>query len=143
MVCPPGTIDCDGECRDLSNDPEFCGTCQEVACDDSQWCADGLCECRPELAECNGDCVDLDSDPNNCGDCEVDCGVDIETDPLNCGGCGDSCAVDQICAGGECWDYEPAVGCDSCGACDVCGQESCCELQGYGVSCVDIDIGCP
>jgi hypothetical protein len=86
----------------------------------------------------------------SCGDenacalevCDNAC-VDFDNDPLNCGDCGEICAVDQICFGGQCWDYEPAAGCDSCDGCDVCGQENCCELADYGVSCVDSDLGCP
>jgi hypothetical protein len=53
------------------------------------------------------------------------------------------CAEDQLCFGGECWGYEPAVGCATCGGCECPDRGTCCELEGYGVSCVDTDIGCP
>lgn len=163
MTCPPGMLDCGGECRDVSNDPEYCGSCEVTKCDDAEFCQDGACVCRPELSACGGACVDLGADPQHCGGCDQPCEgesvcvagacksaaecdaevcgggcVDTETSPLHCGGCGNACAVDQICAGGECYDYEPAAGCASCGGCDACPkQEPCCELPGYGVSCIE------
>ena len=161
MVCPPGMLDCDGECRDVSNDPEFCGSCEVTKCDDAEFCQDGVCVCRPELSACAGACVDTLSDPAHCGGCGQPCDgvcvagecagagdcdleicdgacVDAESHPLHCGGCGKACAVDQVCAGGECYDYEPAPGCLTCGGCDACpGDEPCCELPGYGTSCVE------
>lgn len=164
-VCPQGAEDCDGECVDIENDPENCGAC-ELSCGDREYCDDGACVCRPGLDECDGECVDLHTDPAHCGDClaaacpafcverqcSADCGqdecdrscVDTNTDPLNCGSCGEVCAGDQVCIAGGCWDYLPAVGCESCDGCDACvGEEICCDLPGYGTSCVDQLDACP
>jgi stigma-specific protein Stig1 len=168
--CPTGMVDCDGECRDLSGDPEQCGGCVHAVCGSHEACVDGVCACRPGLTECGGaGCVDTRTDPAHCGACDTPCSgtcvagscaqqctgegnvadcdgacVDLDQDPLDCGECGRTCSRDQVCIGGECWDYEPAVGCDSCATCDVCpGPETCCELPGYGVSCVDTNWPCP
>ncbi len=167
MTCPPGLVDCGGECRDVSNDPEHCGTCDVVKCGDDEFCQDGACVCRPGLAACGGACVDVESDPANCGGCGAACDgvcvagackaagdcaqtvcggacVDSQTNPLHCGGCGQACAVDQVCFGGACWDYEPAPGCEACAGCDACPKvEVCCDLAGYGASCVDTKLKCP
>lgn len=161
--CPPGTLDCGGECRDVSGDPEFCGSCLPVACGDAELCVDGVCTCRPGLRRCGADCVDLSSDPANCGGCGAPCAtvctggvcgdpgsctgdvcggacVDLGSDPFNCGACGNACAVDQICVRSVCYDYEPPVGCTSCAGCDVCPRgEPCCEVPGYGPSCIARD----
>jgi hypothetical protein len=160
-TCPPGTLDCGGECRDVSGDPEFCGTCTRTVCADDEVCTDGACSCRPGLTACDGACVDTESSPDHCGACGVPCatvctagvcgepgacGLDVcdgactdtAVDPLNCGTCGEVCAVDQLCIDGGCEDYEPAVGCTSCGDCTVCPDaELCCDVAGYGISCVD------
>ena len=97
-----------------------------MPCDDT--CVDGQClgEADSPLEVCDGACVDT------------------QTNPIHCGGCGSDCAADQVCFAGDCWDYEPAVGCDACGACDACpGGEQCCDLSGYGTSCVDSPRPCP
>lgn len=167
-TCPPGYVHCGwpfGECRDVSGDPENCGGCGEE-CERLEHCTDGWCECRPGFADCVG-CVDLLADEDNCGGCGSPCGdvcvdgvcaaaddcalsvcddacVDTETDPRHCGGCGDDCERDQLCIGGECWDYEPAIGCLACAGCDACpGDETCCEVPAYGVMCVETEVGCP
>ncbi len=150
----------------MSNDPEHCGTCDKQACADSEFCQDGTCLCRPELTSCGGGCVDVHSDPDHCGACDVPCDqvcvagscesaaacgltvcdgacVDTAAHPLHCGECGNACAVDQVCFGGECWDYEPTPGCLSCGGCECPDPESCCDLPGYGVHCVDTELACP
>ena len=163
-ACPPGYVDCGGECRDVSADPEQCGSCSGV-CGDEEYCQDGACVCRPRYSECGGACVDTTSDPAHCGDCDTPCAdvcfsgacvsadactetvcggscVDLDIDPLHCGSCTNACARDQICIAGQCWDYEPAVDCTSCGDCSCPDSETCCELTGYGVSCVDTSVGC-
>lgn len=167
--CPEAMVDCEGECRDLSGDPEYCGGCDQYLCRGRESCWNGICVCRPELTPCGElGCVDGQSDPANCGDCGVtcdggtcargacveactgagltDCGgacVELDTNPLHCGSCGSACAQDQICLGGGCRDYEPAIGCASCAGCGCPEDEQCCELIGYGVSCVDTRRPCP
>lgn len=166
--CPTGMVDCGGgDCRDLSNDPEFCGACVQAQCGDAQFCQDGICVCRPGLTDCDGQCVDTNSDPGNCGGCGNNCDmtcvggnclnessctttvchgsacVDTDNDPLNCGDCDNACAMDQVCIAGQCWDYEPTLACDSCDGCSACGGQTCCDLTGYGTSCVDTTEPCP
>ncbi|MBW2262328.1 MAG: hypothetical protein JRG91_10180, partial [Deltaproteobacteria bacterium] len=103
-----------------------CGAC-DATCDDV--CVDGACETAEDCTEtvCEDGCVDTD------------------TNVRHCGGCRSRCDRDQVCFSGDCWDYEPAVGCTSgCSGCDSCPtDEICCELTGYGVSCVDTTESCP
>ena len=138
-----------------------------MVCTDLQVCSDGACVCRPELTDCNGVCVDLQSDPDHCGACAAPCMdvcvsgvcadaasctfdicggacVDTQTNPLHCGKCNFPCAADQVCFADQCWDYAPAIGCTTCGGCSSCpAPEVCCDLPGYGVSCVDTTAPCP
>jgi hypothetical protein len=168
--CPAGTVDCGGECRDVSADPELCGSCMPAPCNASEYCADGMCACRPGLTRCGDVCVDTRSNRENCGMCGMVCEmgicvdgacaardtcmaplevcggacVDTETDVRNCGGCGDRCDVDQVCIEGNCEDYEPAPGCATCGGCDTCPMDAfCCDLAGYGATCLDTGVTCP
>lgn len=169
VMCPPGTVACGRECRDVSADPEFCGSCTRRLCAADEVCADGDCACRPGLTSCDGACVDVTSDPASCGGCNAPCArgqvctdgacgapgacaltvcdascVDTETDRAHCGRCGEVCAVDQVCIAGACEDYEPAPGCASCGGCDTCPRDAfCCDLAGYGASCLDRGVACP
>ncbi len=130
--CPEAMVDCEGECRDLSGDPEYCGGCDQYLCRGRESCWNGICVYRPELNPCGEvGCVDGQSDPAHCGDCGVACDG------------GSACAQDQVCLGGGCWDYEPAIGCASCAGCDCPEDEQCCDLIGYGVSCVDTRRPCP
>lgn len=76
-----------------------------------------------------------DGFPDQCGDA---C-TDLDIDPLNCGDCGNTCSNDEVCANGECQNYVPAPGCDSC-PCDNCVGDvnNCCESDLYGgVICID------
>jgi hypothetical protein len=167
VSCPPGSIDCNGECLDVSADPEDCGACNDGRCASREFCYQGHCVCRPGLTDCDGTCVDTGSDPAHCGGCDRDCAgtctggvcgeadacdkdicdgacVDRATDPMHCGACNHACAVDQVCFAGGCWDYQPAQGCATCEGCDFCPDvEPCCELPGYGTSCVDSPQPCP
>lgn len=167
--CPEAMVGCGNECRDISGDPEYCGGCDGYLCRSKESCWNGVCVCRPELTACGeAGCIDTLSDPASCGACgqacdagehcqrgacvagcagafaECDGGcVDLDASPLHCGGCGHACAQDQFCLTGHCVDYEPAVGCTSCNGCDCPEDERCCDLLGYGVSCVDTRQPCP
>jgi hypothetical protein len=159
--CPAGLAAIAGVCVDVSRDVLHCGVADHQ-CSTMEYCVDGECECRPGLTRvAGGRCTDLESDPNACGDvgthCEDVCSlgdcaercadgleecndacVDTETDPLNCGECGRRCAVDEVCAGGECRDFETGAGCDAC-PCDACRSgDACCTYPGTtDVICVD------
>lgn len=115
---------CDGACVDVQSDPDHCGGCG-VACDGV--CVAGSCQDKAacDLKVCDGACVDTSDHP------------------LHCGQCDNACAVDQVCFAGGCWDYEPTPGCQTCGDCDCPDQETCCDLPGYGLHCVDTEAPCP
>lgn len=171
--CPEQAVRCppDGDCTDTLTDPQACGGCG-VECRDDEYCNEGECVCRPELTDCDGECVDTLSHPSHCGaclpaepcakgqrcsvgacldSCEAptrDCGAgvcaDTRSDPAHCGSCDRACAVDQICLAGECADYAPALGCESCAGCDACeSHEACCDIFPYGPTCIDPAQECP
>lgn len=146
-ACGPDTTTCGGSCKDTRSDPLACGAC-DGACAATEYCAGSACKCRPGLVLCDGACVDTTADPRHCGGCGKTCSsscrdgtckptcagagtscplgsgdacVDTKTDPLNCGGCGKACAANELCVGGTCAAYAPAVGCASC-PCDACGE---------------------
>ncbi|MFW5967155.1 MAG: MXAN_6577-like cysteine-rich protein, partial [Persicimonas sp.] len=130
--------ECDGQCRDLDNDPEHCGACGET-CDEGQVCAAGECtsSCGDQLSECDGACRDLENDPRNCGACGEACDDDqvcragecasscsdgqeqcdgqcrdLDSDSNHCGSCGNACAPGTGCVHGQCTeaeDYPSAV----------------------------------
>lgn len=109
--CRPDFESCDGQCVDISNDPDHCGGCFD-ACGPSSVCSQG--ECR--FLECE--------DPG-----EVECGsacADLDWDPLHCGDCGDPCDADEMCFEGGCVPYEAETPCDEC-PCETCGDLLCCE----------------
>ena len=66
---------CNGQCVDLRNDPNHCGTC-------TNQCLTGFCEnstcttsCTGEsLRMCQGSCTNISNDSNNCGGCQISCG---------------------------------------------------------------------
>ena len=117
---------CDGVVRDLQNDPDHCGRCDN-RCDRAfGQCVAGACECPGQTEACgaNNRCTDLDLDPNNCGRCGSACDpaqwciaggcvcregyklcngvcVDIDSDPNHCGDCNVSCGQ-NACGNGQC-----------------------------------------
>jgi len=65
-----------------------------------------------------------------CTECDEAC-VDMDADPLHCGECGKRCEVDKVCAGGECRDFEVALGCTACPCAACAGDEDlCCSYPG-------------
>ena len=124
----------------------------------------GSCECQPGLTECDGACVNTDGDADHCGQCGMDCGnqvcadamcaddcggleqcgnscADFDTDPLNCGECGQVCGNDELCIEGECVDGL-LPDCNSCPCDDCAGFDLCCDVEGVGISCLEVDE-CP
>ncbi len=118
IVCPGGTVLCDGQCVSTScSTGEVFNptTCQCEACPAGQEpcggqcvqsCSGGRvlnpttceCECPTGTTLCNGNCVDLQSDANNCGQC------------------GNTCPSDQSCVSGTCSNFCPnqSTGCCAC-----------------------------
>lgn len=69
-ACAAGETCCNGNCVDLMNDPDHCGTCDN-ACDfDERGC-------------CGGTCVNF-LDGKHCGACDVDCSLLLNDDGLTC-----------------------------------------------------------
>jgi hypothetical protein len=70
--------------------------------------------------------------------------VDFDNDPGFCGDCNTECHADELCVGGACVKWVPAVGCAFC-PCDVCpAGDACCgypEQPTFAV-CVAADV-CP
>jgi hypothetical protein len=136
-ACRPGWEDCPAsgwlDCANTNRDPRNCGGCG-VSCG-SQYCVDGACAdaCPDGQTACN-----YDWQPDYC--------ANLDNDVENCGACGNFCQVDDVCVAGECTDYHPAFGCDSC-PCDTCAAgTSCCTFPGTEADpfavCVEADT-CP
>ncbi|MGH2559703.1 MAG: hypothetical protein ACRDJH_11605 [Thermomicrobiales bacterium] len=117
--CCDGDRCCDGFCRTVFNDEEFCGDC-ETACAPEQQCSAGAC-CAEEGASCATDDDCCFSTVRCCG------GVCTETfnSPEDCGACDIQCdtGVGEICQGGNCClAVNEACQSDD----DCCGSNLCC-----------------
>jgi hypothetical protein len=157
-------------CVDVAADVDNCGQVGHQ-CNDDEYCVSGACVCRPGLTNVGGNCVDTNTDPNHCGPADATCGggtprcaggvcvascgggfdncngacVDTDTDPLNCGGCGDNCNNDEICVNGNCHQFRPAVGCNTCPCAVTCVgdfQQCCTYPNTTKAVCVDAN-SCP
>ena len=109
--CRPGTINCGGGCVDISGDQNFCGTscgattvCAGGA---AKLCVSGVCTsatvCSGGRGKCDKSCFDFNNDANHCGSCTT------------------SCTANELCIGGLCKVYAPAIDCSSATACDCSG----------------------
>lgn len=104
----PNDYCCRAGCRDLSNDPENCGSCgnecgPNEVCRPGGMCGLGVCACpgEPDGGTCETEaalrccpgtgCTDVDEDPHNCGACENDCMADDDHGPQ-----GDRCVTNFI-----------------------------------------------
>jgi hypothetical protein len=141
--CPAGRDDCDGECVDLTSDPDHCGGCNQP-CADGAACGAGACDadpCPAGLLPCGSQCVEVDNDSAHCGGCSQTCNpgqscvlghctsggcpagfiacgqqcVDPLSDPAHCGGCNILCGTAESCAYGACECVNPV--------CGICGVE--------------------
>lgn len=77
---------CDGQCVNITNDTQNCGTCGNT-CADGEPCGpagSGVCGCPPTMTACGGLCYSL------------------WVDPQNCGSCGYACPDGHLCADGDC-----------------------------------------
>ena len=108
--CPTGFTPCNGICKDLNNDNNFCGSCTTM-CPPGSFCAGGTCApnvCANQWVFCQtaGGCIQPTT-VNNCNQCGSSCRlycVNIPTGtagvPLTTQGlCACSSAAD--CAGSE------------------------------------------
>ncbi|MCL2723197.1 MAG: chitobiase/beta-hexosaminidase C-terminal domain-containing protein [Polyangiaceae bacterium] len=123
----------DGQCIDLLDDPNHCGTCTTkcIAPSASDACSKGACTygaCTPGLADCDGDIVNgcersIDGDTQNCGGCGIVC------DPIHAtGACiAGTCTYTACNANFEDCDGNKANGCEvataidasHCGGCNI------------------------
>jgi hypothetical protein len=106
-VCHQGTTNCGGSgCIDERGDHAHCGDCSS-GCSTGQTCSDGSCTggsgCPGGRTNCSNSCWDLAND-------ETHCGTSCATMK--------ACAAGEICIGGACLKYAPALGCATGGSCD-------------------------
>jgi hypothetical protein len=85
--CLPGQVRCGTTCRNLTTDPQACGSCGTVCPADAE-CLGGECICPPGRQNCSGECVSTQSDSNNCGECGQVCSFPFGT-----------CLVGNCCTG--------------------------------------------
>ncbi len=109
VSCPPGTMDCDGECVDIASDPMNCGWCGHVCPALYEHmvalCVDSYCEyeCAPGWTDhdgvsgCEAACMDSETCNYIDDDCDevVDEGFDLDTDEANAAACGHGGAADN------------------------------------------------
>jgi hypothetical protein len=164
-VCPSGTEECNGACRDLQSDRKHCGACGH-RCSGNETCSGGRCACGPGNVICNDVCVsgaccnggsgltcsggttccapngckNLQSDANNCGVCGLKCTLpeaDGCTDGTCSCGSGPACIGGQVCDGGNCRCPDGQELCN--GACQTTAQpgEGC---GACGTACPDKEI---
>ena len=158
VECDGASENCDGECADLTSDPDNCGVCGN-ACGDGVGCNQGSCgvtACVAPDVECNGECADLLHDHDNCGGCGVDCEalfcengncveacapsltpcdgacVDTQNDPDNCGNCAIECP--SVCLAGFCAEG-CSVGLTACNGLCVDTSNDAQNCGGCGIPC--------
>ena len=111
-ACRPGLTACGGACIDVDGDELHCGGCPGTVCTGSSHCAIGdggtaTCasgaSCPGGRVKCGRSCWDTQGDPTHCG---TSC-TDIK-----------ACNADQLCIGGACVEYKPAIGCSGVSGCD-------------------------
>lgn len=169
MSCSAG-YQCCPSCTNTVTDFRHCGGCT-TECGDSEWCEGSSCTCLPGLVSDGANCVDPLANPADCGgngpcdgatpvcqngSCVATCGggttncsgacADLDESPLNCGFCGHVCEFDKVCVAGQCQEYRPAEGCNSCPCMTCAGDfDRCCLMPGSATPiCVSQDAPvCP
>ncbi len=72
--CEDGLERCGGECVDLNESRDHCGSCRASCFEWTGTCMDGTCVCNDDQETyCAGDCVDLSADNDHCGQCGLSC----------------------------------------------------------------------
>ena len=133
-ACPAGQENCNGQCVDLKNETQNCGSCGNQ-CRTGEICEGGACMRTSGIAAvavtgcptgeiyCNGRCADLSSDTQNCGLCGNRCppgsacvsGVCTEA-AGSFTGTAVGCPAGEIYCNGQCMDLSgDAQNCGSCG----------------------------
>ena len=95
-LCEDGLVWCNGDCRDIQDDPSNCGGCARICPGENA--PNFITSCSK--GTCGGKCSDgyLDCDGQLSNGCEVD----VRIDNRNCGACGQACSPGQVCSRGEC-----------------------------------------
>jgi hypothetical protein len=146
--CNPGRADCDGVytngCEvNLNNDPDNCGSCDNVCniANASNTCETGMCRvltCTPPFADCNADRTSCETNTSNnatnCGGCGMN-GLNCTTTFSHASGtCQSSMCVIGACSGN--WlncNTQPIDGCE------VDRQENDNHCGGCNQPCVDLN----
>jgi hypothetical protein len=133
LCCPTGQLVCNGICLD----PGLC--CVDSDCGPGYACQGNQCICVPTTTcasqgiQC-GPATDDCGNPLSCGEC---------TEPQTCGGGGTSgvcgCTSQMTCEG-KCGSVTTECGAilecgDSCGTCQVCGDDNTCIQAEFNADC--------
>jgi hypothetical protein len=149
--CPTGYALCDGECIDLQNDSQHCGSsCNEaVACNEYNYndeeipakqCVAGSCQCSPGWTLCGDRCVDLANDARHCGkSCSAFAICDLDTETCDEGACVPLTCTDAAESACPAYGPDERVVCTDgtsdlqhCGGCNIR-----CNYQGEGGEEID------
>ncbi|AKU94821.1 hypothetical protein AKJ09_01485 [Labilithrix luteola] len=145
--CAPGTIDCNGQCKDTRSDDNNCGACG-YSCADHEvdagtypdhmvWgCENSQCKVKCETgkyvywADCNGTKAD-------------GCEINLFSDPANCATCGHACKPGEACFG----TFDTAVQCRNppgvCNPNETLCNGTCRNLDTDPDNCGSCGFSCP
>jgi hypothetical protein len=114
--CAAGETKCGSVCKNLTNDPQNCGSCG-TPCSSGRTCESGECHlaCAPQTR-----CLVGDAGP----EAGVETCVDTKTNASHCGGCNQACPSVQYCDAGTC-DLD----------CSDAGTK--CTVPDAGLACID------
>jgi len=136
--CPAGKTFCNGNCVDLQNDPQHCGSCARTCSAPSNGtalCSNGTClsNCNTGYTKCGNNCFNLQTDAENCGRCDNECddAPNAAKDICTAGHCGFQCDWNTTQCGNSC--TELSLDPDNCGSCgNKCSSSQTCA----GGACV-------
>lgn len=134
--CPPGLVECEGKCVDVTSNDAHCGACG-FSCADHQPADAGAVPPHMVYACAQGQCTDLRCVQNGSefwADCNHatstdGCEIDLRKDPSHCGACGNACDPGQ-----QCFEESGVVACQC-----KSGQTLCGARTGFPASCVDTE----
>lgn len=126
-ACQAGTLPpfgwCDGACRNLSSDKDYCGTC-DIACPGAGICVAGECGCSSAtLTLCGGSCVNTHTSTTHCGGCDNPCVIGASCADDMC-----KCPTGQVECSDSCQTLGTTASCKECD--DTCPQGASCTASG-------------